>query len=155
MNRWLLNHIPTWGIMLVFVAVAMLLAFVALRLVRRYIPDWGSGEQNEVAALSVNTIGVVYGFILAFVIVSLWEAFNTAGDTVAREATALSQVTRSADAFAPEARQAVRRSLGEYVRLVVTEEWPLMREGDSSARAGEALGNVYSVLQQYEPTTEI
>ena len=154
MNRWLLTHLPTWGIMLLMVIGAVLLALVMLRLVRRFLSDWSAGEQNEVATLSVEIIGAVYGFILAFIIVALWEGFSAADDNVAREATALSQVVRSAAAFPPEPRLRVVRVVGEYVHLVTDEEWALMREGESSDRAGAALGAVYSALQQYEPITE-
>ncbi len=84
----------------------------------------------------------------------MWEGYNAADDNVAREATALSQVVRSADAFPPEPRLRVVRAVGEYVHLVTDEEWALMREGESRDRAGAALGAVYSALQQYEPITE-
>lgn len=154
MNRWLLNHLPTWGIMTLFVIGAMVFAYLAFRLVRRYFPDLGEGEQNEVATLSVEIIGAVYGIILGFVIVALWEGFNRADDNVSAEATSMSQIVRSALVFSPEAKKDVTASVGEYVHAVTDDEWDRMRDGRSSVRAADAIQSIYVALENYEPQTE-
>lgn len=154
MHRWLLNHIHTSLLMFLYVLVAVLFAYAMLRAVRRFIPSLAGGEQNEIAVLSVEIIGAVYGILLGFVIVSLWEGFDAADGNVGREATALSQIVRSAQAFDPVARDEVTRAVGEYAHAVVYDEWPLLREGKASERAAEDISNLYTVLQRYEPKTE-
>lgn len=154
MHRWLLNHVHTSLLMFLYVLAAVLFAYAMLRLVRRLIPSLAGGEQNEIAVLSVEIIGAVYGILLGFVIVSLWEGFDAADENVGREATALSQIVRSAQAFDPVARDEVTRAAGEYAHAVVDEEWALLRDGKTSGRAAEAINNLYTVLQRYEPKTE-
>ena len=154
MHRWLLNHVHTSLLMSLYVLVAILFAYAMLRLVRRLIPSIARGEQNEIAVLSVEIIGAVYGILLGFIIVSLWEGFNAADENVGREATALSQIVRSAQAFDPAARDEVTRAVGEYAHAVVDDEWVLLRDGKASARAAEDISNLYTVLQRYEPKTE-
>lgn len=154
MHRWLLNHVHTSLLMFLYVLVAVLLAYAMLRAVRRLFPSLAGGEQNEIAVLSVEIIGAVYGILLGFVIVSLWEGFDAADGNVGREATALSQIVRSAQAFDPVARDEVTRAVGEYAHAVVYDEWPLLREGKASERAAEDISNLYTVLQRYEPKTE-
>ncbi len=154
MHRWLLNHVHTSLLMFLYVSAAVLFAYVMLRLVRRFLPSLASGDQDGIAVLSVEIAGAVYGILLGFVIVSLWEGFNAADENVGREATALFQVVRSAQAFDPAARDEVTRAVGEYVHAVVDDEWGLLREGKTSERASEGISNVYSVLQRYEPETE-
>ena len=154
MHRWLLNHVHTSLLMFLYVFVAILVAYVMLRLVRRFLPSLASGEQDGIAVLSVEIIGAVYGILLGFVIVSLWEGFNAADENVGREATALSQIVRSAQAFDPAARDEVNRAVGEYAHAVVDDEWGLLRDGKTSERASQGISNVYSALQRYEPKTE-
>ncbi len=154
MHRWLLNHVHTSLLMFLYVLGAVLFAYVVLRLVRRFIPSLAGGEQNEIAVLSVEIIGAVYGILLGFVIVALWEGFNAADENVGAEATALSGIVRSAQAFDPAARDETTLAVGEYAHAVVDEEWGLLREGRTSARAAGDISNLYTVLQSYEPKTE-
>lgn len=154
MNRFLLNHIPSSVLLLLFVVLALLFAWTVFRVVRRYFPDLAGDSQNEIATLSVELIGAVYGIVLGFLIVALWTAFDAASSNVASEATALSQVVRSADAFAPDGRAAVQRAAGAYARAVTDDEWPKMALGESSEQAAEAIAGIYAALRAYEPQTE-
>jgi len=45
----------------------------------------------------------------------------------------------------------VRAAVGEYVRTVVTDEWPRMHEGRDSMRAAKAVEGTYTALQQVHP----
>lgn len=154
MHRWLLNHVHTSLLMFLYVLLAVLFAYGLLLLMRRLVPSIARGEQNEIAVLSVEIIGAVYGILLGFIIVSLWEGFDAADENVGREATALSQIVRSAQAFDPVARDEVNRAVGAYVHAVVDDEWELLREGKASPRAAEDISNIYTALQRYEPKTE-
>ena len=154
MHRWLINHVHTPLLMLAYVLLAVLFAYATLLLVRRFFPSLARGEENEIAVLSVEIVGAVYGILLGFIIVSLWEGFDAADENVGREATALSQIVRSAQAFDPVARDEVTRAVGAYTHAVVDEEWDLLREGKASTLAANDISALYAVLQSYEPKTE-
>ena len=155
MQRWLLNHLPTALYMALFVLVAVAVAYAILRLVRRLFPSLADGQHNEITVLSVEIVGALYAILLGFVIVFLWQDVNNARDNVGAESTALSQLTRDAQAFAPAAREDVTRAIGRYAHVVVDDEWPLQREGRGSPAGTEAMNNLSAAMQRYEPTTEV
>ena len=42
-------------------------------------------------------------------------------------------------------------AIGAYVRTVVDEEWPRMREGDNSSQVSVAVDGIFAALQGVEP----
>ncbi len=154
MNRWLLNHFETYALMFVFIAASMLFAYGVLRLTRRFFPALTENEQNEITLLSINIIGAVYGILLGFVIVALWSGYNAASDNVGREASALSSIVRAAQVFPPEYRDEVTKAVGQYDRAVVDDEWPLLREGQTSPKADQAMNQLFVALEHVDPKTE-
>ena len=153
MNRLLINVFPSWLVLTVFVAAGLVFAYGVYRLAYRYVAP-KEDDENEVTVLSIELIGAVYGILLGFIIVALWENLNAADANVAHEATALAQVVRAAEAFSPDGRTLVVNAAGDYVRAVVDDEWQLMRDGATSERAADGISKLYAALQQYEPQTE-
>jgi hypothetical protein len=47
----------------------------------------------------------------------------------------------------------VRAASGAYVRAVVEDEWPQLRDGHGSTRASMAIDNLYLALQRVQPAT--
>lgn len=151
MIRLMLNTLPTWGVMALVVGALVAVAFALFQLAHRYAAWLGTGENNEIAGVLIGILGGVYGIILGFVIVSLWEHFDRAGDTVSREASAFSQLVRDASAFPPEPRAHITAAVGAYVLAVRNDEWSRMRDGEMSPLAAEALDGVFTAMQSYEP----
>ncbi|MBW8826306.1 MAG: DUF4239 domain-containing protein [Acidobacteria bacterium] len=94
MSRWLLNHVPTLGLAAIIIGGFVGMAVVGTLLVRKRLPSWVSGADNDVAGVLLGVVGGVYGIMLAFVIVALWESFQDAERTVTTEATEVSQLYR-------------------------------------------------------------
>ena len=151
MSLWLLNHVPTWAIVMFMLAGVPLLAVLGCLLIRRRVPTLADGENNEVAGVVLSVMGGIYGIVLAFVIVVLWEQYQSAQTVVAHEATALSQIVRDSRAFSASARDDVTSAVGEYSHAVVEQEWPLMKVRRESPRAVQAINRLYTALQRYEP----
>ncbi|HEY8724257.1 MAG TPA: hypothetical protein VIL92_10425 [Gaiellaceae bacterium] len=101
MNRWLLNNLATWELGLLIVGGFVLIALIGLKLTWRWLPKLRDGESNDVAGVILGVLAAVYGIVLAFVIVALYEEYRQAGNDVRTEATALSKVYRDSQAFAP------------------------------------------------------
>src|SRR5688572_20808896 len=92
MTRWLLNTFPTWLLFLVVVGGFGAVAALGHRIVHRLWPDLRRGASHELAnALMVILIGM-YGILLAFVTVALYEEYKEAQRTVEAEANELAQV---------------------------------------------------------------
>ena len=140
--------------MALFVLLAVLFAYTILWSVRRFFPALADGGHNEITMLSVEMVGAIYAILLGFVIVFLWQGVNDARDNVGSEATALSQLTRDALAFPPEARADVTRAIGGYAHAVVDDEWAQQRKGHTDLRGFEAMNELHAALRRYEPKTE-
>lgn len=123
---------------LVPTAVAML-GPIALR--KRY-PLSVLAKNNEIAGFHFATVGAIYGVILAFAIVAVWDKFNEAEALVLREAGAAATLYRFSSGDEPGAR-ATHAALDTYLRAVVEDDWPHMAVEREGRDAGDALEAVY------------
>jgi hypothetical protein len=113
----------------------VLLAVLGLVLVRRRVPLENLKEQHEVAAVSFAVLGGLYGIVLAFVLVSSWERFETARAKAEIEANALGNLYRHAEGFSPTEEATIRRLTIEYAQAVIHHEWDEMGDGTPDPRA--------------------
>jgi len=154
-NRWLLNNFSTWELGLMIVGGFVLLALVGFQLTRRWMPSLRDTHSNDITGVILGVLAVVYGIVLAFVIVALYEEFRQAGADVRTEATALSEVYRDSQAFSPPAAAGVKTAVGDYIHAVVVDEWPAMRTGKESDAAWRALTGIYRSVERYTPVTQV
>ncbi len=103
-----------------------------LVLVRTFIHSVQPSAHNDVVAALIEVEGVIYGVLLAFVVVVVWQHFNSASEAVEHEAQALADLLRDAQALPPGKRQEVHTRIRAYVDVVIADEWAVMREGRQS-----------------------
>jgi hypothetical protein len=152
-TRWLLNTFPTWLLFVVVAGGFATFSAIGHRVVHRLWPDLRRGASHELAnALMVILIGM-YGIVLAFVIVALYDEFKEAQHTVEAEANELAQVYLDTRGFPAEVRDEIDSLIQSYVTTLREEEWDLMKEGESSHEAESYIEDMYLVLQAYEPDT--
>jgi len=152
--RTLVTSLPLWALFLIFVGGLILLTEAGFVTVVRYAgPNWRDLKSNMVVNALSRSIGALFGIMLGFLAVSLLQGFNTAESNVRLEATQLSQLVRSSEAFPAPVRRSIRRDVGEYVHDVVTFEWKSMVEGVPSQRVSREIDDLYSVLIRFKPHT--
>jgi hypothetical protein len=118
------------------VTVAMVLAsLLGLILVRWKVPRTWLAEHTEVAGFIYAVIGVIYGVILAQVVVAAWDEFRDAEAAAASEASSVRDIARLARGWPDDDRTAVEAALDDYARHVINVEWPAMMTGDFQATA--------------------
>jgi hypothetical protein len=110
-------------------------------LAHRFFPKSVLEEHNDIAGFMFAVVGVVYAVLLAFLAIAVWERFDAAETRVHDEANQIVVVYRRVDAF-PAARKSLRRKISQYVNLVITDEWPKMNTGQSSARANRLIEDI-------------
>jgi hypothetical protein len=152
MVRSLLNTLPTWTLALIGVGGCAALGAAGLLLVRKRFPELGRTETNDVAGVAIGVLAGVYGIILGFVIVSLYDDFTAAEANVVSEAAQLIQLYE--DTRGMPIASAMEDELRGYVANVRFREFERMREGESYARLGDHVSARYRVLRGYSPTTE-
>lgn len=123
-------------------------------LVRRVGATEGVVENNEAAGQVFTLVGGLQAVLLAFVLISLFDATSAAEDGSYREADGLVAAVWASDAL-PAASSEVRALATTYARDVIAEEWPKMREGQEVGDAGWAtLGRLRAAVDKAPATDE-
>ena len=149
--REIINNVPIAWLVVVFVCLTLGAVVLAVWLVRRFVPATREGFDAEVSSQMLGVVAALFGLLLAFIVVIQFQSFGDAEGSVTQEADALAAIVRDSDAFRAPDGERVRLAVGTYVRAVVDDEWPRMREGEESARAGDAVSGIYGALQAIEP----
>lgn len=142
MARAVLVHLPSAVIIIVVIFGVVAVSLSGLWIVRRVALD---ERHNEVAGFIIAVVGVIYGVLLALVVVATWEQFQDARAVVDREASIVLSLYRDAQVSGAEAAQA-RQALTGYVEAVVGQEWSRMEDGEESRRAEEELARVWTAF---------
>jgi hypothetical protein len=111
------------------------------------------GFDAEVSSQMLGVFASLFGLLLAFVIVIEYQNFGNAQDNVGQEADSLAAITRDSDAFSPAQGDRIRGAIGTYVRAVVADEWPDLRQGHASARAAADVNAISVALLAAKPTS--
>jgi hypothetical protein len=135
------------------VFVPVLAAVLGLILVQRVVPPTQREEHNDVAGFIYAVVGIAYAVLLAFVVIVVWEDYESAKETVESEANELAGVYLLADRFPGSSGERVKELAHSYARTVVEEEWPLMEEGESSERASTLLRKLRFSVQNVDAGT--
>lgn len=133
------------------IEVAWVVGFIAfsmggLFLVRRRVSGERLQEQHDVAAASFAVIGGLYGIVLAFVLVSSWERFETAREKAELEADALADLYRHAQGMPEPNRSALANSVIAYAHSVVEEEWSSMSDGEMNPHTQQLYEQVWRTV---------
>ena len=116
---------------LALLAVSAIVAVLLMLAVRRVSPQ-GLFHDAVPAAAVFGVLGVAFAVILAFVLFLGFESYLRASEGSSREAVAVTQLARVSRLFPVAEGEELRDGLGCYARAVISDEWPLMREGGES-----------------------
>lgn len=144
--------LPLPALFLTVVGGAALLAVVGLLLVHRYV--WRpERDANEVPGFFYAVIGVIYGVMLAFIVLVVWERFAATDEAVTTEAADLVAVFRDTQAFPAPLRQHAQDALRAYAHDVVTSEWrSWITDGHIEPHTDpDPLNPVWAVYRQLRP----
>jgi hypothetical protein len=135
-------------IILTFVLVPALLGVLV---VHRYLP--GSLHQFSFAAAEPiwAILGVTYGLLLAFIVVTLWSDLQRAQQTVQDEANDLINLYELSHGLPESAAPSeLRGQIFSYARLLADEEWPLLGRHTHSPQADAAISDLWRTYLRLE-----
>ena len=153
MLRSVINHVPVSVLVVGTIAVTVCLVLLGVWLIRRLVPATREGFDAEVSSQMLGVVASLFGLLLAFVIVIEYQNFGSAQDNVGQEADSLAAITRDSDALPSSQGALVRSAIGTYVRAVVIDEWPRLREGHQSPQAADDVARIYAALEAARPTS--
>lgn len=77
-----------------------------------------------------SQLGLVFGLLLSFNAVTVWEQSSDARDAVLAEASALREIADLSSQLSTERRREVNVQLQAYLRYLIQTEWPRLATGD-------------------------
>lgn len=128
--------------------IVVVAALIGMAIVRRLVPRERLTQHTEVAGYIYAVIGVIYGVILAQVVVAAWDEYRDALSVSETEASAVLNLDRLARVWPQDDRQLIRSALIDYATAVVEVEWPAMTRGDFSL--AQETGHVSALWAAYD-----
>ncbi|MFA5104515.1 MAG: DUF4239 domain-containing protein [Candidatus Margulisiibacteriota bacterium] len=149
-----LYYIPTYVIGILMVLISIGFSVIGLILVRMIMPVHKTKLHNDIAGPIFATIGVIYAVLVAFMVVISWQNFDGTMTRLETEANIYADLYRDSTGISKEFHAQVGKTLGEYVKSVVRDEWPLMAKGMESKKSHDLIHNVWEVYINFEPKGE-
>jgi hypothetical protein len=143
--------LPNIILSLVIIIPSVVLSSLGLWAVDRLFPHDVRRKNNEAADFFLSVLGTVYGILLAFVVVVVWQRFETARDIVEKEGNAVASMFREARALSEPGASRVSEAVRSYVDVVVNDEWPAMEGGQRSPQAMKMTDELWEVVTGIEP----
>lgn len=144
----------TWLFAIAVVGGGMAAALIAQLFVRRTVPLAVLEAHHTVAGHMLALVGAVFGVLLAFAVVVVWELYDRDREGAANEANAAADLFRLLHAAPAPAGERGTAAVLAYLRSVADVEWDrLDREGPApeAERAYEAL---WQAVTSWSPTDD-
>jgi hypothetical protein len=138
---------------LLFIGIAILCSVAIHALLQQRLRTEVLRRHNDVAGYLFSAVGVLYAVVLGFVVVVVWQKYDSTVSNVENEVDATANLYHTVGAFPQNSRAAIRNELRSYVHEVTTVEWPAMEAGrDVPASGGELLENVIFRVNAFSPS---
>jgi hypothetical protein len=146
---------PPWLLFVLINALFVGFSVLLLYITRRCYHFQKRKGHNDVTASIFNKAGTVYGIILAFVVVILWQEYNKSMDLATKEGTEALELFQDLSLY-PDQRQAAGalKSLVYFAQLVVKDEYPAMATLQTSPSTERALVQLRKELLQINPQNQ-
>ena len=125
MGDWFLNLPILWMALAIFAAAYLIAACVYLVTVRLAVDDRARAFKAFSPGM-LPPLGIIFGLLVGFVAVGVWNDFDKAKLAVATEASALRAVVLLDEHFPEEQRMQLRTLINRHIDEAVNREWPAM-----------------------------
>ena len=133
--------------------LVLVVVFLCVHLMHDKWPYTKRREHNDVAGFVFAGIGVMYGVLLAFVVIAASDSLNSGRNITYNEANQLANVYWLSRGL-PQPQQAAIQGLAvDYAHTVVDTEWPLMAKDESSGQAQLLLDRMRDDVLGFTPRT--
>jgi hypothetical protein len=153
-SQMLISYVPPLVLGSIIVVLAIVLSVGGLLVFRRFISNRDLKIHNDVAGFMFGTLGVIYAVLLAFMVIVVWETFDSASSNVEKEASRLADLYRDSEAFQEPDKKQVWNLLSEYGKAIVVDEWKTASIGEKSAKTQKAQDELCSFYETYTPKTK-
>ncbi len=141
--------VPPWLLFVLINGLFIVVSISVLYAVRRCAHYQIRKGHNDVAASIFNKAGTVYGIILAFVVVVLWQEYNKSTDRALMEGAEALELYQDLSLY-PNQRQSAGAitSLVNFANLVINDEYPAMTTMKISPATERAMTKLRNEIQR-------
>lgn len=136
-----------------YVGGTILLSLIGMIVARKTAPRGALESHKEVAGFIYAVVGVIYGVVLGFAVVALWDDFNEASERADQEASKISDLHRLAQGIPHVETRTFESSLERYCRSVIQDEWKTMDQGKPNPETHDRLLSVWQEGHKIKPDT--
>lgn len=135
------------------IAVAAALVAAALHhLIQRTFGSDVLAKHNDVAGFIYSGIGVIFAVVLGFVVIVVWEKYDTVRGYVDDEVAAAIDLYHVTDGFPQGPRDRIRADLVAYAHAVVNREWATMARGAMAQGGSPEIEDVAREVSSLAPS---
>jgi hypothetical protein len=131
----------------------MLLAVSGLLFAQHRIPLELRKAHNVPISIIYGALYVTFGGIIGFSAFLVLNKYTTSQTTVVNEAATVRALYYLAGQFPQAPRDQIQDLTKSYARVVVEEEWPLMRKGEPSPQAAALNQEITKSVDGFQPST--
>jgi hypothetical protein len=152
-------HTAVYGVLVV--GGVCLGSLVGFELVHRLVPAQSRQRHNDVAGFIYAALGVIYAVLLALVVITVWEEYQAASETVEQEANSVAEIFLLGHELPEPEGAHIQELARSYAEEVVNKEWPLMAQGKQPPLEQEAgtpagwnlIDDIRASIHGFEPHT--
>lgn len=138
------------GIVLGTIVIANIIFFI----VRRYIHFSILKKHHDLAGFVIGVFGVLYSVFLGFTIINSQQNITHIISQVEKEAYLSESVFQSANAFPEKIKKDMQKKVLAYVKSIIDDEWPQMKERKESPVTLGKLEDIWQAFVEFHPQTE-
>lgn len=137
-----LATLPAWLGILLTIAGPVVLALLLGHVMYTLFTPAEFQANAVVGAVKYGFVVEIYAAVAALTLVGAWDIYQTARDTLQKEASGLYMLALSVDTFDGERmapiRAEMRGAIRDYAAAVVAQDWPAMQAGTPSTGSDAA-----------------
>ena len=143
--------VPLWLATIILIGGMCAFSAAVLATVWRFVHPRPDTIHNDVAGPIMGTLGTVLAVMLSFMVVTVWQEYDSAAQVADSEAASLDDLYHVMGAMPASVRDPVRRDILRYADLTVHVEWPMLREGYENHDARAIALSILSKVQDAKP----
>lgn len=140
----------------IYIAIVFILALVtglflflkSNRMMKRFSLDIGVG------GIIYGGLMAVYSILLAFIVVVVWQQYQSTSAGVDVEASKVFNLYRASYAFPDSVGAGVRQAVVAYSQSICKDEWPALEHDSTSSVTQQKYNQMWEEVYDIEPVTE-
>jgi hypothetical protein len=113
------------------------------------VPLTSRESHNTVISIIYAALYVMFGVIVGFSAYLVLNKYNLSETTAKTEASNVEELYWLAEQLPQQERDEVQELTASYARVVVDEEWPLMKNGQESPRADALVNDLRQSIEDF------